>query len=414
MKSISSRVHLTKKEGKHMSMRDKMDPVYANLEAPDFNGYEAFRSRTDIDFFGWADPFFPDPSVPEVVKRGIIESLNTNASHYTLPVGDLKMRQAVAKRVKEINGIEVDPNKNIVITSGSDISFNYAMRPFLIPGEENEVLMPTPSYANNFTAPELMGGKAVPVPTYREDGYDLRIEEFEKLVTPKTKIVAITNPNNPTTTVYSKETLLRLADFVKRHDLILFVDQCFEDSVFDGHEMHSIITMPGMFERTILVSSFSKGMGLCGMRLAYIVAHEDIMGVLQACAINYIGAPNTMVQYGILAALDKPDFMKEIRDEFQARALESYDLLKDIPNVYCHKPESGFFLWLEIDKLGSPDEVCNYLLEDNKVSVSSGNMFGPMGTKGIRIIIGAKKNYDECIKVVQRIRESLLRHPKNL
>ncbi len=403
-----------KKEGKHMGMKEKMDPVYAKLKAPDFKEYETFRSRDDIDFFGWADPFFPDPSVPDVVKQGIIQSLNTNAAHYTLPVGDIKMREAVAKRVKEINGIEVDPNKNIVITSGSDISFNYAMRPFLIPGEENEVMMPTPSYAHNFTTPELMGGKAVPVPTFREDGYDLRIEEFEKLVTPKTKIVAITNPNNPTTTVYSKETLLQLADFVKRHDLVLFIDQCFEDIIFDGYDMHNIIAMPGMFERTILVSSFSKGMGLCGMRLAYIVAHEDIMGVLHACAINYIGAPNTMVQYGILAALDKPDFMKEIRDEFQARALKSYELMKDIPNVYCHKPESGFFLWLEIEKLGDPDEICNYLMEDNKVAVSSGNIFGPLGTKGIRIIIGAKRSYEECINVVKRIRQSLLRHPKNI
>lgn len=394
-----------------MSMRDKMDPVYAELEAPDFGGYEAFRSRTDIDFFGWADPYFPDPFMPESVKRGILKSLDTNASHYTLPVGDLKLREAVAERVRKLNGITVDPNKNIVITSGSDISFNYAMRPFLIPGQNEEVLMATPSYAGNFTAPGLMGGVAVPVPTYAEDGYDLRIEEFEKRLTPKTKIVAITNPNNPTTTVYRKETLLKLADFIIRNDLILFIDQCFEDSVFDGHEMFQIINVPGMFERTILVSSFSKGMGLCGLRLAYIVAHEEIMGVLQACAVNYVGAPNTMVQYGIMEALKEPDFMEELRKEFQKRGSECCRLLSGIPGIYCHKPEAGFFLWLETDGLGTSDEICGYLLNTAKVAVSSGNMFGPLGAHGIRIIIGAKKDYEECIAVVKRIREALLNYP---
>ena len=396
-----------------MSIKHRMDPVYAALQTPDFDGYEAFRSRTDIDFFGWADPYFPDYSLPETVKQGILKSMEENASHYTLPIGDIKMRQAVAKRVKEVNGLIVDPNKNIVITSGSDISFNYAMRPFLVPGECNEVLMPTPSYCNNFLSPMLMGGKAVPVPTYAEDGYDLRIEEFEKRLTPKTKIVAITNPNNPTTTVYSEKTLRALADFVMRHDLVLFTDQCFEDSVFDGYKMFDIINMPGMFERTILVSSFSKNMGLCGLRLAYIVAHEDIMGVLQTCAVNYIGAPSTIAQYGVMEELAHPSVIQSLRTEFQKRGIECYALLNDIPNVYCHKPESGFFLWLEIDKLGTPDEICRYLLEDTKVAVSSGNMFGPLGSKGIRIVFGAKKDHDVCIAVVRRIRESLLRHPKN-
>lgn len=395
-----------------MSMKHKMDPVYAELVAPDFRGYEAFRSRTDIDFFGWADPFFPDPFMPEAVKRGILKSLETNASHYTLPVGDVRMREAVVKRVKELNGITVDPDKNVVITSGSDISFNYAMRPFLVPGENEEVMMATPSYANNFAAPGLMGGVAVPVPTYAEDGYDLRIEEFEKRLTPKTKIVAITNPNNPTTTVYKKETLLKLADFIIKNDLILFIDQCFEDSVFDGNEMFQIIGVPGMFERTILVSSFSKGMGLCGLRLAYIVAHEDIMGVLQACAVNYIGAPNTMVQYGIMEALKEPGFMEELKCEFQKRSKECHRILSGIPGVYCHKPEAGFFLWLEVGELGTADEICAYLLNTARVAVSSGNMFGPLGVNGIRIIIGARKDYGECITVVKRIREALLNYPK--
>lgn len=397
-----------------MNVREMMDPaysVYSGLEGH-MMAYEALR-HSGVDLFGWADPFYPDPSIPQHVKQAIIKSLDGEASHYTLPIGSLKMRTAVAERVKKVNGIEVDPNKNIVITSGSDLSFIYAIRPFMVPGEENEVMMPTPSYGNNFKAPVLAGGKSVPVPTYSEDGYDLRIEEFEKRLTPKTKIIVLTNPNNPTTTVYKRETLEKMAKFVIKNNLILFIDQCFEDLVFDGYEMVNIITMPGMFEHTILVSSFSKGMGLCGFRLAYIVAQYDIMSVLHASALDYIGAPSTMIQAGILAALEDSTFMEEYRQEYMARGKVAYKLLSDIPNVYCHKPESAFFLWLDTSRLGTKEEIYDYLVKNANVAITKGTAYGPEAQIGVRIVYGSKKNREESLNVIKRTREALLNYPKN-
>lgn len=395
-----------------MNVQKMMDPIYLGL--PDFGGVVAYKALRNlgVDDFGWADPFYPDPSVPQHVKQAIIKSLDGEASHYTLQIGSLKMRTAVAERVKKVNGIEVDPNKNIVITSGSGLSFIYAIRPFMVPGEENEVMMPSPSYGNNFRAPILAGGKSVPVPTYPEDGYDLRIEEFEKRLTPKTKIIVLTNPNNPTTTVYKRETLEKVAKFVIKNNLILFIDQCFEDLVFDGYEMVNIITMPGMFERTILVSSFSKGMGLPGFRLAYIVAQHDIMSVLHNCAGDY-GVPSTMSQEGILAALKDTSFMEKYRQEYMVRGNVSYKLLSDIPNVYCHKPESSFFLWLDTSRLGTKDEIYDYLIKNANVAITKGTSYGPEGQIGVRIVYGVKKNREESLNVVKRIREALLNYPKN-
>jgi len=328
-------------------------------------------------------------------------------------MGSLKMRNAVADKVKRINGIEVDPNKNITITSGSDLAFIYAIRPFMVPGEKNEVMMPTPSYGNNFSAPVLAGGKCVPIPTYFGEGFDLKIEEFEKRITPKTKIIALTNPNNPTSTVYKHETLEKIAEFIVKNNLILFIDQCFEDLVFNGYEMVNIINMPGMFERTILVSSFSKCMGLCGFRLAYIIAQHEIMSVLHACAVDYVGAPNTMAEAGILAALEDPKFIEEYRQEYMVRGKIAYELLSGIPDVYCYKPESAFFLWVDTHKLGTEEEVYNYLVKNANVAVNKGSAFGPEGKNGIRIVYGVKKNRKECLNVVKRIREALLNYPKN-
>ena len=171
--------------------------------------------------------------------------------------------------------------------------------------------MPIPSYAHNFAVPPLIGGVCIEVPTYEEDGYDLRIEEFEKRVTPRTRIVIITNPNNPTATVYKRETLERLAGFVKRHNLIMVVDQAFEDTAFDGHEMVNIAALPGMQERTILLGSLSKGMALCGFRVAYVVAPDAISRMLQSCAVLFLGAPNTMAQAGAVAALKDSAFVED-------------------------------------------------------------------------------------------------------
>ncbi|MBC5738299.1 pyridoxal phosphate-dependent aminotransferase [Lawsonibacter faecis] len=398
-----------------MSVRRLMDPVYRDLRGVGFDGYEDFMKRTDLDFFTFADPFYPDACIPEHIKQGIYSSLESNAAHYTLPVGLDELRRAVAERVRRVNGIQVDHNKNIIITSGSDLSYNFAMRPFLTPGEENEVMAPVPSYTHNFVSPGLMGGKTVPVPTYAEDGYDLRIEEFERRVSAKTRIVSITNPNNPTGTVYKRETLERLAEFCIRHDLILFADQCFEEHTFDGYEMFNIINIPGMWERTILCNSFSKSMGLCGFRLAYLVAHEEIMSVLQACAVQYVGAPSTMIQCAGIAALRNNAFVEDMRREFQVRAEAAYRLLSDIPGVKCTMPQAGFYIWLDVGELGTSKEVCDYLLEQARVVVTSsdGDMWGPgTGRYGVRIIYGSRRDRDECFGVLERIRQALLNYPK--
>lgn len=235
-----------------------LDPAYLPMtqggDAMDFQ----MALKTKPAEMNWADPFRPDDVVPPHVKEAVIENLNSMAAHYTFPVGDAELRQEVAKRVERLSGLSVDPNKNVTISCGSDNLFAFVMRPFLVPGQDNEVMMPIPSYAHNFAVPPLIGGVSVEVPTYAEDGYDLRIEEFEKRVTDKTRMVVITNPNNPTSTVYKKETLERLAEFVIRHDLIMVVDQAFEDTVFDGHPMVHIAALPGMAERTIVLGSLSK------------------------------------------------------------------------------------------------------------------------------------------------------------
>lgn len=374
---------------------------------------ETFDFQMSLDHpaeMNWADPFRPDDVTPEHVKAAMTECLNTVGAHYTYPTGDPALVDEIVKKLRRVNGLDVMA-KNITVSCGSDNLFAFAMRPFLTPGEEYEVMMPVPSYAHNFSVPPLIGGKSVMVPTYPEDNYDLHIDEFEKRVTPKTRIVVITNPNNPTSTVYSRATLEKLADFVIRHNLMLIVDQAFEDTVYDGHEMVTAASLPGMWDRTITLFSMSKGMAMCGFRVAYIVACEKITRVFQATSVLFLGAPNTIAQAGAVAALRDPSFALGYRREFMERASAIDCILKEVPHISYSFPESMFILWIDISWYGPDDEVVRYIAEKANVLVSGGGMCGD--PTHIRLIFGVFKDREKCLDAVRALRQALLDHPKN-
>lgn len=391
--------------------RKHMDPAYIPMtEESDSFAFQLALKNKPAEM-NWADPFRPDDVVPEHVKKAVIENLNSMAAHYTFPIGEAQLRAEIAKRVERLSGVPVDPDKNVTISCGSDNLFAFVMRPFLVPGEDYEVMMPIPSYAHNFSVPPLIGGVSVEVPTYAEDDYDLRIEEFEKRVTDKTRMVVITNPNNPTSTVYKRETLERLAEFVIRHDLIMVVDQAFEDTAFDGHPMTYISALPGMAERTIVLGSLSKGMALCGFRVAYVVAPEMITRVFHGSSVLFLGAPNTMAQAGAVAALRDCGFMEGYRQEYMLRAKVLGEILETIPHISFDKPESSFFFWIDTSFYGTDQEVVEYLAREADVLVSGGSMC--KDPTHIRLIYGALRDREECIAAVKRIKAALERHPRN-
>ena len=203
----------------------------------------------------------------------------------------------------------------------------------------------------------------------------------------------------------------KLAEFCIRHNLICVVDQCFEDSVFDGHEFVSIMALPGMFERTITIGSISKGMGLCGFRVAYIVAPGEITDVLHETAVLFVGATNTMAQAGVTAGLRDTRFMEELRREWMIRAEILGSILDSTPHISYVKPEAGFFFWIDVSYYGTDREVMQYLVEEADVLVSTGSGF--TDPTHIRVIYGCLQDGQECINAVERIKAALERHPRN-
>lgn len=379
--------------------------LFSDVEKADVGDSYQKLGEQGVELMGWADPFTPDYSLPKHVLEKTLEAVNSPAcAHYTAPVGDVELRAMIAKKLAEKNHLQVDPNRNIIITPGSDSALFFAMFPFL--EKDDEVMIPSPSYPNNYMNVNMMQAHVVSVPLHEEQGYQLDIAEFEKRVSEKTKMVVLTHPNNPTTTVYNKESLFALRDFLIKYDLLLVCDQAFEDFTFEN-ELITPASIEGLFERTISVFSVSKGMGLSGYRVGYIVADDPIMDVFYGCAVSVIGATNTISQIAVKAAFADSSFLKSFAFAYDARRKLAYEIINRIPNVSMLMPESGFLCWINVSKLGNSSEICEYLIKEAKVAVNDGINYGEGGEGHIRIVLGVRED-------TQRIEDALLRIEKAL
>ena len=284
---------------------------------------------------------FASCKIPDHVRKATLGATEGGmASHYTMPIGNPELKKEIAKKLKIYNDLDADPERNIIITPGSDSGLLFAMMPFICPGDE--VLVHDTGYPSNFMNPGLLGGVTVSVPLREENNYQIDIEEYYKRLTPRTKMVLLTNPNNPTATVFRRESLEKLAGFIVENDLILVIDQAFEDAIYDDIEFISAAALPGMWKRTVSVFSVSKGMALSGYRVGYVVADDNIMDVMYGCAVNILGATSTASQTGVIAAMRDRSFIKEYNKIFDRRRKHVYEIFNSIPGVSMRLPESGF------------------------------------------------------------------------
>lgn len=396
-----------------MNAKEKMIPAFRSaqgglfsaVEKADVGGTYQELERQGIALMGWADPFMPDRSLPPHVEQAWLDAVRAEAApHYTAPIGNGALKAAIAQKLRRQNGLDVDPERNILITPGSDSGLYFAILPFVHPGDE--VLIPSPSYPNNFLDVQIMGGVPVPVELSAADGYQLDLAAMEAKVTPRTRMVLLTHPNNPTTTVYDRRSLTQLADFVQKHDLILVVDQAFEDFTF-GKECITPAALPGMFERTVTVFSFSKGMGLSGLRVGYLVCSDVIMDSMYANAVAVLGATSTSAQQAVLAALEKPDFMQEFARAYDVRRHKACEILNTVPGVHMALPESGFLGWIDVSALGDSGQITQYLVQKARVSLNDGANYGPGGQGHLRIVLGVYRDNEKVFAALERIRDAL-------
>ncbi|WP_288060370.1 pyridoxal phosphate-dependent aminotransferase [Thomasclavelia cocleata] len=394
-------------------MKSKMKKEFLNFEGGLFSEVEKAdvgdsytkMAEAGVALMGWADPFMPDFSIPSHIMDKTIEAIKSPiSSHYTAPTGNMELRAVICSRFLEKYGVEIIPERNVIITPGSDSALFFAMFPFL--QKDDEVIISCPSYPNNMQNIKMMQATPVVYKLESNNDYQIEMESLEALVTDKTKMIVLTHPNNPTTTVYSKESLEAIRTIVLKYNLVLVCDQAFDDFTFEN-EYIAPMSLPDMFEHTITVCSISKGMGLSGYRVGYIVASDKIMDVMYGCAVSVVGATNTVSQIAAVEAFKHPEFMELFEKSYDYRRHQAYKILNNIPGVKLKLPESGFLAWVDVSELGDSSTICKRLVDEAKVAVNDGVNYGPGGEGHIRIVLGVYRDNEVVVEALERMAQVL-------
>ncbi|MCW3492607.1 pyridoxal phosphate-dependent aminotransferase [Microbacterium sp. SSM24] len=386
----------------------RIDPSWLALNAPDFGPYARLDPQRSISFLG-ADPFAPRAVLPAHVIDAVKDALDAGRTHYSVGNGFMEptLKDSLVRKLASFNGMDVDPETELIVVPSAAFGLYMSIRMCVRPNRGDEVLNVDPGFAENFNDVQQIGATSVSVPVYAEDGYQLRADEVERAITPRTRCIVLTNPNNPTGTVYSRATLEALAKVVERHDLMVIVDQAFERQVYDGREYVDFATLPGMWERTVTIFGTSKDLGLSGFRVAYIAARKEIVDVLKLATFNMHGATNTFAQYGVAAAYDNPAYADAWVEVFRQRRAYGQRVLDGIDGVNCPLPDGGFYFWADVGALGTAEFVRDHLIDDAQVGVLPGTMFGTRGSNHLRIMYGAAPDEATFTEGIDRIARSL-------
>jgi aspartate/methionine/tyrosine aminotransferase len=384
----------------------RFNPRVLAAPAEDFRPVQdMLRQHIDSISFAVAVPY---KSPPSHIVKAYQAALENGCTRYGPGRGLPQLREAIARKLKDFNDVEADPETEIIVTHGAGHGFLLILLAFLSPGDE--VLTADPGFPLNFGVPTLLGAVPRSFRLCAEDNFRLDFASLERAVTPRTKLLIHHDPNNPTGTVCTDEDLQRLARFVLDHDLVVLSDEVYEKFSFDGHRHRSLAAFHGMKGRVVSLFSFSKEYALSGARLGYIVADRQTIDVIARIQQNDGSGPNHAGQMAALAALTGPqDFMAGWLSEFDRSRHYAVETLNRIPGVTCSVPAGGFFVFADISRLGTSDTIWRMLMRDAKVGLAPGNWYGPHGEGYVRLCYGAAP-FDILERGLARITEVLKRH----
>ncbi len=358
--------------------------------------FELASSMDEVISLGVGEPDFV---TPWHVREACVESLEKGYTAYTANAGLLSLREAVAGYMRNRFSVSYDPGSEVLITVGASQALDVALRTIINPGDE--VLIIDPSFVAYGPLVTLAGGVPVRVQTSGENGFKVTVEQLEQAVTEKTKAVLICFPNNPTGTMLDKEELQAIANFVRRHHLLVLSDEIYAELSYD-EAYHSFASIEGMWDHTIVISGFSKGFAMTGWRLGFIAAPECLLeGMLKVHQYSLMCAP-TMSQYAALEALKTgSQDVEEMRRSYKRRRNFLVKSLNEA-GLTCHLPGGAFYAFPSIKSTGlSSEEFAEKLLMQEKVAVVPGNVFGECGEGYIRCSYAT--SMEQLIEAMNRI-----------
>ncbi len=343
----------------------------------------------------------PDLDTPRPVMDAAYEAMLAGHTHYTANAGDMEVRQQIAAYLSEFD-VTVDPAKEVIMTIGGMGAVSQCLLCTIDPGDE--VLIQDPQWLNYYSQVKFAGGVPVAVPVYQENGFSLQAEEIEKHITPRTKILMINSPNNPTGAVMSQKDLEAVAEVAMRHDLLVISDEVYCELLYDGEHHRSIASIPGMKERTVIVNSFSKSFSMTGWRVGFAAGAPEVIAKMTVLQENLAACAPAFGQWAAKYALETKCQLGEMRELYQRRRDLIVDGLNDIKGIHCEKPRGAFYAFPDIRGLGlTSQQAAEKLLEEAQVVAIPGSAFGEHGEGFLRM---AYANSEENIKeALWRIRK---------
>ncbi len=350
----------------------------------------------------------PDFDTPWHIRDEGIYSLEKGRTFYTSNSGLKELRMEIAAYLQRTQGLEYHYLSQIFVTVGGSEAIDLAMRAMINPGDE--VLIPQPSYVSYEPCVVMADGKPVVIELKEENQFRLTPEELEAAITPKTKILVMPFPNNPTGAIMEREDLEKLVPIIEKHDLFVVSDEIYGELTYGGKKHVSIAALPGMQERTILINGFSKAYAMTGWRLGYACGPKEVIRQMIKIHQYCIMCAPTTSQYAAVEALRNGDEdVRRMRESYDERRRFVLFTLKEM-GLPCFEPEGAFYVFPCIREFGmTSDEFATNLLKEEKVAIVPGTAFGNCGEGYLRIsyaysIESLKKALKRLENYVRRLR----------
>jgi len=336
-------------------------------------GKKMKASGLDVCSFSAGEPDF---DTPDHIKAAAQQALDQGKTKYGPASGELKLKEAIAEKLKKDNHLNYQA-ENIIVTNGGKHSLYNLMMALIEPGDE--VIIPVPYWVSYPEMVALAGGKSVFVTTDATTGYKITPEQLQKAITPNTKLFVLNSPSNPTGMVYSPEEIKALAEVVVNNNLWVVSDEIYEKILYDGAVHLSIgAASPEAFERTITSSGFAKAYAMTGWRVGYLAGPVELIKACNTIQGHSTSNVCTFAQYGAIAALESSqDCVEKMRLAFDERRKVILQRIQAIPKLSVTEPKGAFYIYVNIGQLGlKSTDFCNQFLDDYHVATIPGVAFG--------------------------------------
>lgn len=366
--------------------------------------FDIAATMEDVISLGIGEPDFVTPK--PILEAGRA-SLARGETGYTSNSGTLELRQAISNNWATTYDVHYDPEAEIIVTVGGSEALYLAITAITNPGDE--VIIPEPCFVSYAPEVALAGGIPVPVPTYVQDDFQVTAETIEQAITPKTKALLISYPNNPTGAVLTREVMQEIAVVVEQHDLLLISDEIYDRLVYDFEHV-SAPTLPGMRDRTILLSGFSKDFAMTGWRLGYACASPDLLAAMRKVhQYTIMSAPTTAQAAGVVAmspaGIAASEKMRLEYDRRRRLVVDGFNYL----GMDCFEPRGAFYAFPSVAKTGmTSDEFAMKLLDEEEIAMVPGTAFGASGEGFMRASYATA--YEKLEEALNRLERFMRRH----